>query len=55
MVSARGSALPISSLAMRNARRAMYMGSHPPASMRHSQYSAASGSLPRTDLCKADI
>ena len=33
----------------------MYIGSQPPASMRHSQYSEASGSLPRTDLCSAEI
>jgi hypothetical protein len=30
-------------------------GSQPPSSMRHSQYSAASGSLPRTALCSAEI
>ena len=38
IVNARGSALPMSSLAMRSARRATYRGSQPPASMRHSQY-----------------
>ena len=42
-------------LHLRNARRATYIGSQPPASMRHSQYRAASGSLPRTDLCRAEI
>ncbi|CFN76676.1 Uncharacterised protein [Bordetella pertussis] len=52
---ARGSARPISSIAMRTRRRARYLGSAPPSSMRASQYSAASGSEPRTDLCSALI
>ena len=47
--------MPISSDAIRTKRRAMYLGSQPPSSIRHSQYNAASGSEPRTDLCKAEI
>ena len=53
--SARGSARPMSSIAMRTRRRAMYMRSSPASSMRASQYSAASASLDRTDLCSAEI
>ena len=43
----------MSSAAMRIMRRAMYLGSAPPSNMRTSQYKAASGSEPRTDLCSA--
>ena len=53
--SACGSALPMSSDAAMNMRRAMNFGSSPPSIMRASQYSAASGSLPRIDLMNADI
>src|SRR3984893_79477 len=53
--SAPGSANPISSLAMRTNRRARYNASSPDSSMRVSQYSAASGSELRTDLCSAEI
>ena len=45
----------MASLAMRTRRRAMYLGSAPPSSMRTSQYRAASGSLPRTLLCRAEM
>ena len=53
--SARGSALPMSSLAMAIMRRVTWRGSTPPSIMRASQYSAASGCEPRTDLWKAEI
>ena len=53
--SARGSASPMSSMAMRTRRRAIYMRSSPDSSIRPSQYSAASTSLDRTDLCSAEI
>ena len=52
---ARGSARPISSIDIRTSRRAMYMRSSPASSIRASQYSAASTSLDRTDLCSAEI
>ena len=47
--------LPISSDAAMNMRRAMNFGSSPPSIMRASQYSAASGSLPRMDLINAEM
>ena len=49
-----GFELPISSEAAINMRRAIKLGSSPPLSMRAIQYNAASGSLPRIDLIKAD-
>ena len=52
---ARGSALPMSSLASTMMRRAMNFGSSPPCSITASQYSAASGSLPRMLLMKAEM
>ena len=51
--SACGSAMPTSSLAKITMRRAMNRGSSPATSMRASQCSAASGSLPRMLLMKA--
>ena len=51
--SARGSALPMSSLAKIARRLQMKRGSSPDTSMRASQYTAASGSLPRIDLMSA--
>ena len=53
--SAVGSALPMSSLAWIMMRRAMNLGSSPASIMRASQYTAASGSLPRMDLMKAEM
>ena len=52
---ARGSALPTSSEAIANKRRATYSGSPPAVIMRAYQYNAASGAEPRTDLCNAEI
>ncbi|OPY12656.1 MAG: hypothetical protein A4E67_00054 [Syntrophaceae bacterium PtaB.Bin038] len=54
-VRAMGSALPMSSEANRIMRLAMYRGSSPASIMRASQYSAASGSLPRRLLCRAEM
>jgi hypothetical protein len=54
-VSACGSALPMSSEANRTSRRAMYSGSSPASTMRASQYTGASGSLLRIDLCSAEM
>ena len=51
----RRSAAPMSSLAARTSRRAMNSGSSPPSNIRASQYSAASGSEPRIDLCRAEM
>ena len=45
----------MSSDAAMNMRRAMNFGSSPPSIMRASQYSAASGSLPRMDLMNAEM
>ena len=53
--SAFGLARPISSDARITRRRAINFISSPPASILASQYTAASGSLPRTDLIKAEI
>ena len=53
--SARLSAMPMSSLANRIRRRAMYRGSSPASSIRAVQYSAASGSLLRRDLWMAEM
>ena len=50
-----GSALPMSSDAAMRMRRAMNRGSSPASIMRASQYTAASGSLPRMDLMKAEM
>ena len=50
-----GSASPTSSLARITSRRAIKRGSSPPASILASQYIAASGSLPRQLLMKAEI
>ena len=50
-----GSAAPMSSTAARISLRAMNSGSSPPPSIRASQYSAASGSEPRIDLCRAEM
>ena len=49
------SAFPISSLAWIMMRRAMNLGSSPASIMRASQYTAASGSLPRIDLINAEM
>jgi hypothetical protein len=54
-VSAPAAATPTSSEAEMTRRRAMNSGASPPASMRASQYRAASGSEPRIDLMKALI
>ena len=53
-VSARGSAFPTSSEAEMISRRAMNLGSSPAAIIVASQYSAASGSLPRRLLMNAE-
>jgi hypothetical protein len=46
----------MSSVAMRTTRRATYSGSHPPSSIRASQYNAASGELPAHGLVqRADL
>ena len=52
--SARGSAFPTSSEALMIRRRAMNRGSSPAAIIEASQYSAASGSLPRRLLMNAE-
>src|SRR4029079_19645147 len=52
--SARGSAFPTSSDALMMSRRAMNFGSSPAAIIAASQYSAASGSLPRRLLMNAE-
>ena len=52
--SARGSAFPTSSDAAMIRRRTMNRGSSPAAIIAASQYSAASGSLPRRLLMNAD-
>ena len=52
--SARGSAFPTSSEALMMSRRAMNLGSSPAAIIAASQYSAASGSLPRRLLMNAE-
>ena len=44
----------MSSLARIAIRRAMNRGSSPASSIRATQYTAASGSLPRIDLISAD-
>ena len=51
--SARGSAIPMSSLACTTIRRAMYLGSSPASIILASQNSDASTSLPRIDLMNA--
>ena len=53
--SAFGFASPISSPANMTRRRAINRTSSPPASIRASQYTAASGSLPRMLLINAEI
>src|SRR5574344_286711 len=50
-----GLAKPISSDAEISSLRAINLGSSPPAIIRANQYTAASGSLPRIDLIKAEI
>ena len=50
---ARGSAMPMSSLACTTIRLAMYRGSSPASIIRASQNSEASASLPRIDLMNA--
>ncbi len=52
---ADGSAMPTSSDAKRIRRRTIYSGSSPASSIRANQYSPASGSEPRSDLCRAEI
>ena len=54
-LSACGSASPTSSPARMTSRRAMNIRSSPDSSMRASQYTAASGSEPRTDLMNAEM
>ena len=53
--SAPGSANPTSSEAKTISRRTMNLGSSPPSSIRASQYTAASGSLPLILLMKAEM
>jgi site-specific DNA recombinase len=50
-----GSAIPTSSEAKRIRRRTIYNGSSPASSIRANQYNPASGSDPRSDLCRAEM